>query len=579
MSSEKTCIGVGIDTARYGHHVSFLTAERQPAADPLSISESRIGYEQLKQQLEKLLQSHPQAHFNVRIDAAGQYAANLEHFLRKLSLPMTISLGEPKRNQDYCRAMFPKRKADVTEGMAMARFAAVEQPPETPPVPEQFFVLREIAGRLQGQVRDTTRAKNRLHNLLARVFPELSQAVPNIGAQYVLQLLEKYPAPQRIARAQRSSLIKIPYLGKETAQRIQTAAQQSVGTLQGEAAEGLVRIAVDQLRQHQKAQKQLEKLLAESFLALPQSGHRQVATIEGIGVTTAAVLVAKIVSIHRFATPGHLVGYFGIFPEENSSGVDAFGNPNPSRTKRMSRKGNDLVRCYLWNAAKAAVRCNPAVRALYKRLRARGTRGDVALGHCMRKLLHLVFAVWATDKPFDKNHYPWEQEPKADDRSEPRSALAERKTAAGHKREVIPARKVVTTATSNVAPGRHAVKNNGSSGTIDYAWLRKQVTMQQVLEHLGCWDTLRASGHERRGPCPLHGSRSPESRSFAVNPGKNVYHCHSPGCKRGGNVLDFWVAKTGLPLYEAALDLAKTFHTPTTPEQRRGARNPKHEPT
>jgi hypothetical protein len=26
----------------------------------------------------------------------------------------------------------------------------------------------------------------------------------------------------------------------------------------------------------------------------------------------------------------------------------------------------------------------------------------------MRKLLHLVFAVWKTGKPFDPNHYPWE---------------------------------------------------------------------------------------------------------------------------------------------------------------------------
>jgi hypothetical protein len=32
------------------------------------------------------------------IDAAGEYAANLEHFLRGLALPMTLSIGEPKRS-------------------------------------------------------------------------------------------------------------------------------------------------------------------------------------------------------------------------------------------------------------------------------------------------------------------------------------------------------------------------------------------------------------------------------------------------------------------------------------------------
>src|SRR5437660_4164983 len=74
----------------------------------------------------------------------------------------------------------------------------------------------------------------------------------------------------------------------------------------------------------------------------------------------------------------------------------------------MSRKGNDLARHYLWNAARSAMVHNPAIRALYRRLRAKGTRGDVALGHCMRKLLHLVFAVWKTNRPFSKDHFPWE---------------------------------------------------------------------------------------------------------------------------------------------------------------------------
>jgi hypothetical protein len=97
------------------------------------------------------------------------------------------------------------------------------------------------------------------------------------------------------------------------------------------------------------------------------------------------------------------------FRKETSSGVDKHGKPLSPGTLRMSRKGNDLARHYLWNAARSAIRCNPAIRALYRRLKAKGTRGDVAMGHCMRKLLHLVFAVWKTNRPFNDQHFPWEQ--------------------------------------------------------------------------------------------------------------------------------------------------------------------------
>src|SRR5262249_47302391 len=186
-----------------------------------------------EQQLERLHRQHPQAHFHVRIDAAGQYAANLERFLRSLALPMTLSIGEPKRNKDYQKAHFPKRTTDDTESQAMARFAVVESPAATLPLPPQMVLLREVAGRLQAQVKQTTQAINRLHNLLARVFPELATLANDFAAGWVLTLLDKYPTAERIAQARLSSIAKIPHLPEDKAAALHQAAQQSVGSLSG----------------------------------------------------------------------------------------------------------------------------------------------------------------------------------------------------------------------------------------------------------------------------------------------------------------------------------------------------------
>src|SRR5277367_6748819 len=97
-SSSLDRIGVGIDTARYGHRVSFLRPDHKPAAKPLTVMENRAGYQALQQRLKQLQEQHPRSHFPVRIDAACQYAVNLEQFRRGLDLPMTLSSGEPKRN-------------------------------------------------------------------------------------------------------------------------------------------------------------------------------------------------------------------------------------------------------------------------------------------------------------------------------------------------------------------------------------------------------------------------------------------------------------------------------------------------
>src|SRR5271156_6757176 len=230
-SSSLDRIGVGIDTARYGHRVSFLRPDHQPAAKPMTVLESRAGYQALLERLQQLHEQHPQAHFHVRLDAAGQYAANLDHFLRGLALPITLSIGEPKRNKDYQKAHFPKRTTDDTESQAMARFAVVELPKATAPVAPAMTLLREVAGRLQAQVKQSTQAINRLHNLLARVFPELATLTEDISAGWVLKLLDKYPTAERIAQAQIASLEKIPYLSVEQAQAVHQAAKQSVASL------------------------------------------------------------------------------------------------------------------------------------------------------------------------------------------------------------------------------------------------------------------------------------------------------------------------------------------------------------
>lgn len=571
-------IGVGIDTARYGHRVNYLRDDRRPAAKPVTITENRDGYQMLQNDLQLLHREYPHAVFHVHIDAAGQYAANLERFLRSLSIPLTISVGEPKRNKDYHAAMSPKRTTDDTESLAMARFGVVEQPRPTRSVSPEFTMLREIAGRLQGQIKDTTRAINRFHNLMSRVFPELATLVKHLEAASILDLLEKYSTPQRIAAARIESLKKIAYLRSQTAEAIHKAAQQSVASLAGEFAERLVKELIADIRHCHGSVKTLENILQCAFEALPSAGHQQVITIPGIGSGTAAVLVAKIVAIEHFATPEKVVGYFGIFPQEKSSGVDRNGQGISPGTMAMSAKGCDLVRRYLWNAAKSAIVHNPPVRELYQRLRARGVRGDVALGHCMRKLLHQVFAVWSTNRPFDPEYVRSRPRPEAAafetishtsmaTAVAGHSSVSQTETTAGHNREPVPDRTVVTAVASHLEPvnDSHRTEMHGNHPsdatlttdlhTIDFQFVREQISFERVLTHLGIRDEFRGQS-QLRGPCPL--CQSDSRRTLSVNLAKNIYRCFNPNCSQG-NVLDFWTALQKQPLLTAAQNLASAF--------------------
>jgi transposase len=538
-------IGIGIDTARYGHHVSFLDEKKRTAAKAFHFTETPDGYQRLHQAFQRLAKKHGQLHLRIHVDAAGQYAENLLQWLRQLPFDKTVSVGQPARNKAYRKVHFDKRKADPAESLACARFAIVERPEATPHNPPQFRQLRDVVAMREAASKAETRLVNQLHGLLARVFPELALHVKDLSASYVLTLLDKYPTPEKLAGARLATLAKIPHLNEDTAQTLQAAAANSLGSNQGPFAEQMVRQKVRQLRQQQDECAKIDKLIKRAWEALPEGAHRRILTIPGIGIQTAVALVAKIVSIDRFQTAGALVGYFGVFPEEvDVSGTDRRGNPKQAREEQMSRKGNDLVRRLLYTAAQCATKYNPPVKELFARQMANNKEYNLAIGHCMAKLLRQVFALWTKDQDFEPHFESRRAEQQA-------AEAVQEKTAASPKADQ-PPEKEVTAATCKITPAAGVNK----LPPLDFAKLRQMVSISQVLQHVN-WQPRKRRGDQWRGGCPIHEEIDTKSEAFAVETKKSVYCCHR--CGNEGNALDLWTALSDKPILAAAWDLVRAF--------------------
>jgi hypothetical protein len=419
---------------------------------------------------------------------------------------------------------------------------------------------------------------------LARVFPELALLAPDLGVGWVLELLDRYPTAAAVAAADAAELRTIHHLPEAKILLLQQRARDSVASLSGPLAEELIRLQVRDVRQARLQHKSLETMLVTAYGQLPKPNHLD--TIKGIGTVTVAVLTAKIADIHRFATPGKLVGYFGTFPIQESSGIDRDGKRRPTKRMVMSKCGCDLVRRYLYTAALSAARYNPAVRPLYQRVRAQHPdHPAIAIGHCMKKLLHLVFAVWKTDQPFDPNHFAWERLPKGTPPDAPAASpshpvVTQQQPPANRTGEALAEQSVLVAtgsppAADGGAPGERTdlprsqpdPAAGASAPWLDFAYLRSQLSLTQVLEHLGVLPTLRGRGAQRRGPCPVHGPSS-KGRTFSVHLEENVFHCFDSQCGIQGDVIDLWAAVKHLPLREAALDLVRTFGLEPAPATR-----------
>ena len=419
----------------------------------------------------------------------------------------------------------------------------------------------QVAGRLQAVVRRRTRLVNQFHHLLALTFPELALRTKDLAAGWVLELVHRFPTAPRLAQTTPTELADIPYLPDAQVGPLLEHARESVASLEGPAVEELAHDHVRQLRDAGARQKRLENLLISAYRAWPQTNRLD--TIPGVGAVTAAVPTAFMLDVARFETPGKLVAYFGVLPIEAASGVDRDGQARSPRRFVMSRRGNDLVRRCLWMAALSAIRFNPAVRALYARVVAKHPqRKAVAVGHAMRKLLHLVFAVWKSGRPFDPGHYPWQAPAHAEDRDKGTSADGQgsdkpmsRESQAAGPRPDEPARTGVSAARADGVAEPGPV---GEGAFIDFAHLKRQLPLARVLDQLGLSGRLRGGGPQRRCACPLHRGDA-RGRTFSVNLDDDVFQCFDARCGRKGDAIDLWSAVHGLSLRAAALDLVRTF--------------------
>src|SRR5262249_10601566 len=135
--------------------------------------------------------------------------------------------------------------------------------------------------------------------------------------------------------------------------------------------------------------------------------------------------------------------------------------------------------------------------------------------------------------------------------------------AAGHKPDARPAQPVVTAACTDTVAEAPDV---GESTFLDFAHLKRQLTLARVLDQLGLSARLRGSGPQRRCTCPLHRGDA-RGRTFNVNLDDNVFHCFDSRCGQKGDVIDLWAAVHGLSLREAALDLVRTFGLEPAPRR------------
>jgi len=122
-------------------------------------------------------------------------------------------------------------------------------------------------------------------------------------------------------------------------------------------------------------------------------------SIPGVGDVAAEAVLSEFSGFAPFDKVQQAVAYMGLSPKEKTSGSSVRGKSHICKT------GNIRLRKSLFMPALVASQRNPAVNALYGRLKAKSKNGMIIACACMKKLVQIMFAVVKNNKPFDAAYH------------------------------------------------------------------------------------------------------------------------------------------------------------------------------
>ena len=259
-----------------------------------------------------------------------------------------VVVSNPLRTRAIADA---KRKTDDIDAATLAELLAADYLPEVWVPDERTRRLRRLVAHRAGLVRDRTATRNRVIAILSRQLlrSPMSDPFGSAGRRWLSGL--ELPPDERLAL--------------DAALRLDALLTDEVGV----ADRAIAVMVVDDPR------------------------VRHLLTIPGIGLVTAAGIIAVIGDVTRFSRPAKLVSYLGLDPRIRQSG------DRPAHGGHVSRAGQAHARGLLTEAAHATIRAPGPLAGFHARVKAR-RGGGVATVAVARKLAVIAWHLLTKDEGY-----------------------------------------------------------------------------------------------------------------------------------------------------------------------------------
>jgi len=385
---------VGIDIAKLSHEACIIDRSGNIIGKSFKFTNDHKGFAKFLDALYAI--NFNLSQFEFGLEATGHYWLNL--YCKLIELDCTVHVINPVQS-DALRGLYIRQtKTDSKDSFLIAELIRFGRYTETVLASPDLIALRDLTRQRFYIVDLISDAKRKVITLLDKAFPEYRQLFTDMFGATSLGILEEFPTPDLLAGLSTDKLTEFlkavshGRFGQSKALEIQSAARNTFASfLFADTSAFAIRQFIEQIRLLESQLESLNAYIAD-YLSKFDS---KLTTIIGVGPTLAAVFIAEIGDINRFASAEKLAAFAGIDPTVKQSGQFT------GTQAHMSKRGSPYLRRALHLAAVAANLHNPALHAIYEKKRAQGKPHGIALSAVSRKLVNIIFAVMKSCKSYE----------------------------------------------------------------------------------------------------------------------------------------------------------------------------------
>ena len=385
---------VGIDIGKLKHSFCLLEKEKgEILVEPMFFDNNKDGFNILLSSIKNL----PKKNILIGMEDTGHYHFALLKFL--LDKQYQVALINPVATDLTRKMQGGITKNDKLDTLTICDVLSSNQRIKSYRITKvnrfDLYEQKQLTREHHNLKEELNQYTNRLQKCIDIVFPEFNSLFKSKYGIVYMNILKDFGSADVIAHTDIRTLRKCFDIGRGghislTAEQLKETAKNSIG-FPSTAEVIQIKHLVAQIELIKEQIAEIDKKIEEFSI----QNNSPILTIPGISHFSGTSILAELGDIRNYSKPSQIIKYAGVAPLTYESSQFA------AQHTAITKKGCKYLRKTLYQIITPVIKCNPVFKKFYQHKLSQGKGHRCAQGHCVRKLLRIIFQLLSTNTQFN----------------------------------------------------------------------------------------------------------------------------------------------------------------------------------